>query len=855
MRSFGGHGLPGVGWQRPSDSEPHDQQRWTLFSVVFHEPLDGLLPICRLEGLSDAMFSRLGFIVSRWWLIVLAFWVSAVVAVVVGAPRWEDVTHDGDFAYLPSEMPSSQGERLLASAFPDTLSKSQIVLVVARDGEPLRPEDFVVADRLVIHFTPTEDSDSPVVGLLSHRTEVVGKKLLSTPTAEGQALLILLQLRNEFMAIDNMRLVSEVEQTLESARTDSDFPDGLQLGMTGSAAIGSDMLFAAEESIHNTEWTTIALVLLILLAVYRAPGLVFIPLVTIGVSVVVAMGLVALTTQVCQDLGVDFKIFKTTRIFVIVILFGAGTDYCLFLIARYKEELQRGVVPQSAIQKALAKVGDALVASALTTILGIGMMVFCSFGKFRNSGPAIALCLVVALAASLTLAPALLRATGRAVFWPWGIGARANDPDSQASPNSRGGRSLASRFWQWISGQILARPGWIFVGSLGLLLPLALLGLRTEQTYDLLSELQFDRPSVRGTQLLRRYLPAGEIGPVTVLAYDSEGGLGADEWQRIQELADDLLNDFRPTGYSADMESPISTVRSLAAPLGQRDKRSMFEIIEDTMVRRHDKTQSTYLAQAPEYEGKVTRFDLVFDFDPFSIGSIHLLDEVEDYLHALSEDANSAWAGVSFYFVGTTAGIRDLRAVTASDLVLIKRLVPIAVLVVLIVILRRPWICVYLILSVLLGYFVTIGVTEAFFHWLYGATYHGLDWKVPMFLFVILIAVGQDYNVYLTTRVIEEQRRHGADEGVRIALIRTGGIITSCGVIMAGTFASMATGTLRAMHELGFALSLGILLDTFVIRTVVVPAFLVLWQRGTNPGSNDPQEPEPPSIDAASLMK
>ncbi len=790
------------------------------------------------------MFSRLGFIVSRWWLIVLALWASAVVAVLVGAPRWDDVTHDGDFAYLPSEMPSSQGERLLASAFPDTLSKSQIVLVVARKAEPLRPKDFAVADRLVAWFTPTGASDSPVVGLLSHRTEVVGQKLLSKPTKDGQALLILLQLRNEFMAIDNMRLLSEVEDTLEAVRADSAFPEGLRLGITGSAAIGSDMLFAAEESIRNTEWTTIILVLLILLAVYRAPGLVFVPLVTIGVSVVVAMGLVALTTQICGDLGIDFKIFKTTRIFVIVILFGAGTDYCLFLIARYKEELQRGLSPESAIQKALAKVGDALVASALTTILGIGMMVFCSFGKFRNSGPAIALCLVVALAASMTLAPALLRAARLAVFWPWGIGKQAASPEAEDGATSNGSWPLAARFWQWISHQILAHPGWIFAGSLALLLPLATLGFRTGQTYDLLSELRPDRPSVRGTELLRRYFPGGEIGPVTVLAYDPKGGLDTDEglWQRIQPLAEQL-KEFRPSGYSADVESPVSTVRCLTAPLGKREKTGLFGTIKGTMIRLHDKTQSTYLAQAPDYVGKVTRLDLVFRYDPFSIESIHLLDEVEDYLCDLADGSSegvpqSEWQGASFYFVGTTAGIRDLRVVTASDLVLIKRLVPIAVLGVLIVVLRRPWICVYLILSVLLGYFVTIGVTEAFFHWLYGETYHGLDWKVPMFLFVILIAVGQDYNVYLTTRVFEEQRRHGPDEGVRIALIRTGGIITSCGVIMAGTFASMATGTLRAMHELGFALSLGILLDTFVIRTVVVPAFLVLWQRGSSRGSN-----------------
>ena len=809
------------------------------------------------------MFSRLGFIVSRWWLIVLAFWVSAVVAVLMGAPRWDDVTHDGDFAYLPSAMPSSQGERLLASAFPDTLSKSQIVLVVAREREPLRAEDFGVADRLVIRFTPSGDSDSPVAGLLSHRTEVVGQQLVSEPTEAGQALLILLQLRNEFMAIDNMRLVSEVEESLEAVRVEAGFPDGLHLGMTGSAAIGSDMLFAAEESIHNTEWTTIVLVLLILLAVYRAPGLVFIPLVTIGVSVVVAMGLVALATQVCTEVGIDFKIFKTTRIFVIVILFGAGTDYCLFLIARYKEELQRGVSAESAIQKALAKVGDALVASALTTILGIGMMVFCSFGKFRNSGPAIALCLVVALAASMTLAPALLRAAGKAVFWPWGVGGQTGRRESEGVASMQGSRSVAERFWHWISRQILVRPGWIFAGSVVLLLPLAALGIRTEQTYDLLSELQSDRPSVRGTELLRQYFPGGEIGPVTVLAFDPKGGLDTDDglWQRIQPLAEQLKA-FRPSGDSPDGALPISTVRCLTAPLGNREKKGLFESIRDTMIRRHDKTRSTYLAQAPEYEGKVTRFDLVFDADPFSIESIHLLDEVEDYLCAVAEVPSSPWSGASFYFTGTTAGIRDLRAVTASDLVLIKRLVPIAVLAVLIVILRKPWICVYLILSVLLGYFVTIGITEAFFHWLYGATYHGLDWKVPMFLFVILIAVGQDYNVYLTTRVIEEQRRYGADEGVRIALIRTGGIITSCGVIMAGTFASMATGTLRAMHELGFALSFGILLDTFVIRTVVVPAFLVVWQRGITRGTKGGEEsmsheaePKPPSIDAATLMK
>lgn len=291
------------------------------------------------------MFSRLGGFISRWWPAVLAAWVLALVGVRWVAPRWDEVTRDGDFAYLPEEMTSSKGERLLERAFPDVLAKSQIVLVVARHDGPLRPEDLAIADRLALRFSPVEHESGPIVNVISHRTEVVGQKLVSAPGDMGQALLILLQLRNEFMAIDNMRLLRVVSESLDGLAAEPDFPPGLNLGVTGSAAIGSDMLSAAEESIRNTEWTTIALVLLILLAVYRAPGLVIVPLATIGVSVAMGTGLVALATQWCGQVGIDFKVFKTTKIFVTVLLFGAGTDFCLFLIARYKEELQARTGP------------------------------------------------------------------------------------------------------------------------------------------------------------------------------------------------------------------------------------------------------------------------------------------------------------------------------------------------------------------------------------------------------------------------------------------------------------------------------------------------------------------------------
>jgi len=892
------------------------------------------------------MFARLGSLVSRHWLLIILGWLVLVVTLRSIAPRWDDVTHDGDLAYLPDRVPSMVGERLLAEAFPENRSKSQIVLMVARRDEPLRSAHLKIADRLALPYlnalgavrlekarqdpvrdiiadrqanswaelaaeafdealridsgyapalhnraivnvllgkdeesdrdrkeslslspelkdcsnqiVPNDALDLPLIDVWTRHTEVVGEKLRSK---DRQAQLVILQLSNEFMQTENIRIMDRMDADLKDFRSrlaDHDHSD-LVIGISGSTAVGGDMLRSAKQSIRNTEWVTVALVVLILLVIYRSPPLVLVPLVTIVVSLLVSTALITLLTQLNRVPGFgwfDFKVFTTTRIFLVVILFGAGTDYCLFLISRYREELTREPDCDKANQSALIGVGDALAASALTTIVGLAMMVCAEFGKFRHSGPVIGLGLAVTLCAALTLTPALLRAFGKTLFWPFRIPqSTVIDSESNSSEFVRGGW-VERTVWAPLARRIVRNPGRILIGCILLMIPLAVHGLRQSDhvMYDLLGSLSADWPSKRGSALLKEHFPIGESGPLVVLARKHQAGFDdADSQVALRAMAGIRAL----TGKLFELEG-VTGVRSLAEPLGDPPKRMSVLTPEGrrkVVIQNHRLTKSLFLATSNELKGSVTRFELILGHNPFSKEACELLTEVDHLLQDESGDPSSFWHGSEFSYSGTTAGIRDLKSVTQSDNLRIQLLVVVAVLLVLLVILRRPVVCLFMILSVLLTYFVTLGVTDWFFARLDGPMFLGLDWKVPLFLFVILVAIGQDYNVYLATRVFEEQRYRESDEGLQFAVVRTGGIITSCGVIMAGTFLSMTSGSwgielpfaggggvqgagaLKGIVQLGFALSLGVMLDTFIVRPVMLPAFLAITRPGRAGGS------------------
>lgn len=681
-----------------------------------------------------------------------------------------------------------------------------------------------------------------LMGIMSWNDSIIGARLKNE-----RAMLIVLQLSSELTATSNIKTIESIQGMIAQTRSYNRqyIEKGTKVAVTGSAAIGGETLIAARDAIKYTEVISLVMILLILAVVYRSPLLIAIPIASIGIAVLVATSLVALLTSWSINgtvPGLDLRVFTTSRIFVIVILFGAGTDYCLFLISRLREEAHKSPWPV-ACKNALAGVTGALMGSALTTIVGLGMLWIASFGKFHYTGPVIAICLGVGLLICVTLTPALLRAIGPKVFWPAKI--------EQAQPNltllgdSAVGKSgtMGGGIWAWIALMLTRRPLLtLTLGFVILMIP-GVYGFINENkvTYDLSSQLSDSASSRQGLRFLSKNFEIGDFNPVSILITREEKTEHEQFEKEIHELAKEL--------YALD---GIAAVRHSTDPLGDfrpGEKVGLFrgDAWRKRVLQNLNIAQDHFFSTNPDYTDTLARLDVVMPGDPFSPETAELVSKLDKFLEQKSLDSESAWHNSKALLEGTTPSIRDLRTVTIKDNRRIKIAVVLAVFAVLVIVIRRAGLCLYLILTVLLSYYATLGLTIWFFSGAYGSEFVGLDWKLPLFLFVILVAVGQDYNVYLVTRVLEEQRTLGWLIALRRAVSRTGGIITACGLVMAATFLSMTssawlpslTGSeqigLRGIIQLGFALGLGVLIDTFYVRTILVPSFIAfVGKRGAN---------------------
>ncbi len=519
------------------------------------------------------MFAALGDIINRAWIGILVGWLVLFCALRWAAPPWSQVVVDGQFSFLPADSPSRRGDELFNEAFPHDLLSSSIVVVVAREKKPgLESQDlnFITetlkprlrrvtglkddsADKKTSAAAEADDPPPLVLRMRAFDDKGVGALLMSH---DRQATLLILEMTNDFASEKNHPFIQAVESLIADLRQQEAVPDGLSIELTGSAVIGRDIAKASEASARQIGMWTIVLVTSLTLIVFRAPLLAVLPLITLFVAMDVALNTLALLAGA----GV-IGLFKGVEAYSTVVVYASGVDYGLFLISRFKEELDSGNDLTRGVGNAVGKVGAAIAASAATEIAGIGMMTFAEFGKFHEAGIVIAFSLFVMLLAVLTLTPALLRLAGPAAFWPQRVA--VPQFETPPAPQSGAKEDTFHRLWERVAAAVLRRPAMFWLVSTAAMAPFAVIGIRhyNHLNYDLVDNLPHTAASAQGMGLLEQHFPAGAVAPVDMLIQNAAADFsGHDGFSLLESMTRRL--------YKHREELQIADVRSVSAPLG-----------------------------------------------------------------------------------------------------------------------------------------------------------------------------------------------------------------------------------------------------------------------------------------------
>jgi len=795
---------------------------------------------------------RLSRIVSRFWIVFLAGWVALAVAVKTFVPDLDTIARPSEH-YVPPYAASYRAKELLGRSFPSFSFESSLVLAFERDGG-LTQEDRTAILEAADAVRDLAASEFPnITNVLTRKTDPTAEDIFCS--SDGAAEFFMVGLDTPFPAPISRQAVAAIEDAV-AARAAA----GLDWSVTGDAALGRDYIMAAAESLDRTTLVTAVFLLVSLVVIYRSPVAPIVPLATIGIAYTVASGVVGLLGQA------GMPVSSMVKLILLVVLFGSGTDYCLFLIARYGEELTKQNDRVAAVGTGLRAVGSAVAASAITTMLGLACMGFAHFQVYATTGPWISLGLAVGLACALTFTPALLRLLGRAVFWPFG-------PEQYSA--------LGRPFWEGLARGVVRRPVVLAVLVVVAAMPFVAFGLKATPTYDLFAQLPPSSPSVKGYEIMKRHFRAGDASPVElVAAVDGDlwrpenldavhhlgrliqsdpgvidvrsatqpagdplrkGGQYLQRWQAgllSNQLAaylsvmEPVMAYLKGAGASiraATMRAGLEKVsRHLAAVIAVSRKSAAFErffLPPDELEADGDARAA--IGRYISADGSSMRMQVVLKDPAFSAAARATLARLKELVAGWFRTC--PFQAKRVLFGGTTATIADVEAISGKDFMRVGILVLAGVFCVLVVLFRRIGTPLYLLATIVLTYLATVGVTAVVFGYAFGG--RGLDYKLSFFAFVLLVAIGIDYNIYLMTRLREEAASASPATAARRAVVTTGRAISLCGIIMAGTFGSMMSGTLFFIVQVGFAVAVGILVDTFLVRPLLVPALYLVFSR------------------------
>jgi RND superfamily putative drug exporter len=674
---------------------------------------------------------------AKW--VVLALWLVVLFVSAPLASKLTDAQDNQASSWLPGSAESTQVLEMSEDFRPEQIPA---VVVYARDS------GLTADDRSKIEEDVRELKQLRDHGIIGDRTRGPVYDRETDPRAAQIYVPITMDEKGWERiapAVDSIR--EDIGE--EGGRSSAEGGGGLAVHITGPGGTSADFSEAFEGIDSTLLMSAMAVVIVMLLLTYRSPSLLLVPLLSVIAALFTAQALIYLLAE-----HAGLTVNGQSAGILTVLVFGAGTDYALLLVARYREELRRHEDRHEAMALALHRAGPAVLASGATVVLSMLVLLVAEMNSTRGLGPVAAIGVAVALLAMMTLFPALLVIFGRWVFWP------VIPHFGTADPTERG-------LWARMGRRITHRPRmvWVATAAALALCSLGLIQLRAEGISN--ADAFTGKPdSIVGQEVSARYFPAGSGDPLVIISNEAQA-------REVGQVVAD---------------TPGVVPDSLGLPPGTK----------------------------PVHEGQVL-FEATMSDPADSEAAKDTVERVRDAVHAVPE----ADAQVG----GGTAALLDMDEATTHDNVLIIPLVLVVVLLILCVLLRALIAPLLLIGTVILSFTAALGISALAFRYLFD--YAGESTDFPLFVFVFLVALGIDYNIFLTTRIREEAAHQGTRKGVVTGLAATGAVITSAGLVLAGTFAALGTLPMVAFAEIGFAVALGVLLDTFVVRSVLVTALFL----------------------------
>ncbi len=739
-----------------------------------------------------AIFGGIGAFAVKFRWVVIAAWLVAAFAVPRFLPSLASVTQGNNSAFLPASAPSEQAAQLAAPFGTTNLIPVPVVAAVNQGTLTAADEAWLT----------TLQHD---LGTVATVTTV--KDLGRSADGEAAQLLVLSDV-NGSDAAGETTLVDDLRAEIARAGPPAD----MQVHLAGDIAINVDQQAKSGTTGNQIEFASVVFILILLALIFRALLAPLITLIPAFFAVAISGPLVA------EAAHAGLKVSQLAQLMLIVLVLGAGTDYGLFLVFRVRENLREGTEPKEAVRAAVTRVGETITFSALTVIAALLSLLVATFQIYSELGIPLAIGIGTMLLAGLTLLPALLAVFGRATFWP---------------SKTREGTGKAG-LWGRIATRIVRRPavplaiGVVGLGALAVAVsayqPGGFGGAITAPTGS---------DSAAGTALLAKHFPASSANP-TNLVYK----LPRPAWENPDPIAaatDQLKASGLFTGVTGPLNPSGVTLTSaqytaLHSLLGNAADLPAVPPAHLTIpLQAYEVYRAT--AQYVSPDGMTIQYETGLKAgDPSTTAAMNAVPSVRAEAAAAAKTLGATDWGVG----GEAPAFYDISQISDSDL---AHVIPVAIVVIgllLCLVIRSLIAPIYLIASVALSFFAALGLSVIIFMKIGGDS--GLTFILPFLMFIFLLALGEDYNILVMSRIREEAHHYPLREAVARAVGATGTTVTSAGLVLAGTFSVFAVIGGRQpggsqIRDVGIGLALGVLMDTFIVRTVLVPCTVILLGR------------------------